>query len=223
MARIKNPGFEDAYQSLLLEYAAGSLNEAMSLIVSAHMALSHEACRHVSEYEELGGMILYEFCEPAALSDNAIDRVWERIEHSGPDYSTDDYSSPPSLFNNEESALFPECLQQYLSKDCGKWKKACPGMHKIRLKMHCREMETSLLRYDKNAPLGNAASLNMYDIMLVLDGTIQDQNSVYYRGDLMFSALSTPQARPDTQKGCLCLSAKTSTPSWLSRFIEKLR
>ena len=67
---------------LLLDYAAGSLPEAVSLAVATHLALCPDCRRTVSEAEALGGGLLAE-AEAAPLDDDVLVRTMARLDVSG--------------------------------------------------------------------------------------------------------------------------------------------
>ena len=62
---------------LLLEYAAGGLDEGSSLLVATHVALCTQCRRFVADAEVLGGMLL-EDAAPEPLRDHAAATVLDR-------------------------------------------------------------------------------------------------------------------------------------------------
>ena len=65
----------ETYHSLLIDYASGSLDEAHSLLVAAHIALSPNARRIVQEYESIAGGLLHECCAPVSMCEEALQSV----------------------------------------------------------------------------------------------------------------------------------------------------
>ena len=58
---------EETYQALLMEYVAGALDQAQSLIVSAHITMSPRGREIARACECVGGALLEKRCEPVAM------------------------------------------------------------------------------------------------------------------------------------------------------------
>ena len=96
---------------LLIAYAAGSLDEPLALLVATHLALC-PACRSsVGGYESLGGVLLDEI-EPEAVSGQALERLFERLDDAGADEGpSEDRGEPAPL---SPCSFIPEPLRGYL-------------------------------------------------------------------------------------------------------------
>ena len=57
--------FHHPQDNLLVDYAAGSLDEPVGLLVATHLALCPDCRLKVSEYEKLGGALLEEMATTA--------------------------------------------------------------------------------------------------------------------------------------------------------------
>jgi putative transcriptional regulator len=63
----------------VLAYAAGTLPEALAIVVGTHLGLC-PVCRRTRDALEAIGGVLLDDLPPAALSDNALDRVLARVD-----------------------------------------------------------------------------------------------------------------------------------------------
>ncbi len=99
--------------SLLLDYAAGTLDEASSLLVATHLTLCPECRGQVAAAEAIGGSLLDDL--PAApLHPGALDAVMARL-NNGPE-------QPPSRHGRASSWLPRPLIERLGSDDPARWK-----------------------------------------------------------------------------------------------------
>ena len=207
----------DSYHSLLMDYAAGTLDEAYALAIAAHVALSPRARKIVSTFEGIGGGLLHDCCEPVRMTDDALARVLGKIESCCDTLSEECRKAERQC---AEMALFPTCLQSYIEPDNDHlpWKETSPGYHTIALNTKCRKARATII---KIAPATTLPRPNHtgYALTLVLDGDYNDGTNIYERGELVILEERRPQTNTTgSNNGCICL-AITAAP--LSLF-EKL-
>nr|WP_294529003.1 ChrR family anti-sigma-E factor [uncultured Rhodopila sp.] len=77
-------------ETTLLAYAAGTLPEALAIVAATHIGGCH-LCRHRLEALEAVGGVLLDSLPPAALSDDALDRLLARADEAAP--------APPPVLN----------------------------------------------------------------------------------------------------------------------------
>ncbi len=190
----------DTYHSLLIDYASGALDEAHSLIVAAHMALSPNARRIVHEYESIGGGMLQECCAPVAMCEQALQSVLQKL-----DCMTEECRESRKATGCPEAEILPECLREYIEAEAQHlpWHKAKPGLQSITMNTKCRESVAELLRLKAGTMLPKGKT---YEVTLVLEGAFHDGGQIYSRGDIIImndEEQCTPRA--DKKEGCIAL------------------
>lgn len=103
----------------LLEFAAGSLDEAQRLIVAAHIE-GCPACRRAVNVLEHAGGVLMDDLTPAPLATHALVQVLERTERPAAPSSAAARSLPADL------PAMPDVLRQY---EVGPWRWSGPGIY----------------------------------------------------------------------------------------------
>lgn len=208
---------QNNYDALLLDYAAGSLNEGQSLVVSAHLTLSPFARRIVRECESIGGAILDHDCAPVEMNAAALQNVLNRLDtkhDSSEDSNCDCY--------NLDGVQLPISVSRYLqNQDTVKWKTVYPGVHSITIQTNCRESKAQLLKIDPGHKVPEHTHEGS-EITLMLDGTFEDELGIYSRGDLIVADEHvTHQPVSDAKMGCICL-AVTDEPIKLTGWLGKI-
>ena len=66
-------------EEILMAYAAGSLPEALSLVVASHITLCPECRAAVEAYEALGGSLM-EDISPASLPESALSNIFAKLD-----------------------------------------------------------------------------------------------------------------------------------------------
>src|SRR3990167_3252388 len=115
-------------EETLVAYGAGTLSEAWSLLVAAHLALC-PACRAEAErIESVGGALLEEL-EPAEVGVDAFAHLMQTI---------DDMSAEPAptCVARPVPSLLPEPLKSYVGGDLHalKWRRLGKGAFHIPIK-----------------------------------------------------------------------------------------
>lgn len=204
-----NPEFEDiiadGYHSLMLSYAAGRLNQAENLIVSAHISMSAKGRRVLARYESLCGALLENECEPTPMSDNSVQSIMSLIDtqtHESPEISRSDFF---------EELDVPSCLHGTLcdQKKRPSWSSIMPGLDCYILEIECKKNKIEFLRAEPALVTPTHEHEGM-EITLILDGAYIDDTGKYEVGDLFVldeDVQHAPSACPEM--GCVCMVVST--------------
>ena len=178
----------DAYDTLMLDYAAGALAPAQALLADTHLRLSPGAQAREALLDIAGGVLL-ETIEPAAVAAVPL----ATLERAG-----DDIRAPQRLVAAraliDAAATGPDSLQ---------WRWRAPGLRELRLPYP----GASLIRLAGGgalAPHGHTGE----ELTLVLSGTFSDCTGDFRVGDIGFAdeALDhNPRVPPGAD--CVCLVA----------------
>ncbi len=187
--------------SVLIDYAAGSLDEATALLVATHLALCPE-CRHrVAEAEAVGGALLAAV-PGEALAPGGLEALLARLDEPAP-------PPPPARdFDDETHRLIPEPLRGYLpgSLRSLNWRRIGAGVTQAMVLPPRGRQRAHLLRL----PAGRATPWHTHrgtEFTLVLDGGFTDATGSYRRGDVVLAdggLHHRPVADPDGD--CLCFA-----------------
>lgn len=191
----------ETYHSLLIDYARGALDEAHSLLVATHIALSPNAQRIVREYESIAGAMLQECCAPVSMCDEALQSVLARLD----DCETEECKKAKEECRCADADILPECLRAYIdtSAESLPWQKAKAGVHLIHVETTCRESVAEIVRIKGGAglPYDHAA-----EVTLVLEGAFRDGTQIYSRGDVIILKDEGPcKPTADRKEGCIAL------------------
>ncbi len=210
-------------EALLLEYAAGTLDDAHTLIVSAYLTLSPEGRRYVADCERLGGALVAHLCDPVDVSPACLERLLEKIDCAPPACTEKKICSNATCIPCED--LLPAPLAGLLPPEMGDklvWKRSFSGLRRLDLLpaecasqaqlMHC----SPGFRFPRHHHNG-------MEITLVLEGSFSDGQGHYRRGDLLIAEDGTTHAPvADAKTGCLCFCV-TTHPIRFSGFFARLR
>ena len=186
----------DYYDVLLMDYAAGGLNETLSLLVASHLTLSATARRHVALYEQLGGAMLAEACAPVAMLEGSLHAVLAQLESA---------REPPSVAEqilHDFGCCLPKPLHRHLqAQSCQekKWRRAGRNVQWLDVPVACHHTRAQLVRAGGGIALPRNGQ-RFYT--LILEGALRDRHGVYQAGELLIiESGQQPQAAPE----CVCL------------------
>ncbi|HEY4124306.1 MAG TPA: ChrR family anti-sigma-E factor [Rhizomicrobium sp.] len=188
MTILHHPGDE-----LLLSYAAGATDEAMSLVLATHLALCPQCRRTVGQAEAAGGAML-EDNTPAPLRDGALQSALSRLD----DRPVAKSVVPRGAFTA------PEPLRSYLGGDLDrvKWTNLAGGIY---FKPLCRRGESRVYLIRSKAGCGVGWHTHHgEELTLCLTGGYTDETGRYARGDLQ-SATPDILHRPVADEGEDCI------------------
>lgn len=208
-------------QSLLLDYAAGTLDEALSLIVATHLALSKSSRQFVRECEDIGGHMLAFDCEPKAMTAACLESVLKKIDtKEQPTRDNGQSTSPASLYLDH--ITLPTPLSSVLSVQNLAWHKFIGGMEFIDV-MKCGSSKAQLLRIAPAIKTPDHSHKGL-EVTLILDGAFHDETGDYHVGDLIVEDETTTHAPVSCpRQGCVCLTVTTAPiklTGWMGTLIN---
>ena len=184
---------------VLLEYAAGTLAEAPSLMVATHLALCPESRSRVGGMEAVGGAMLEEIV-PSDLSADILDSLLARLDEPGPALTRPRHETV-------SAPVLPQPLRDYLGCDLDgiQWNRRGMGVATAELPMAADGGHSFLLKVEA----GRAMPQHTHEgeeWVMVLKGAFDDETGHYVRGDIAVSD-DTVEHQPVAAPGedCVCL------------------
>ena len=186
---------------LLLAYAAGTLDEAMSLLVATHLALCPDCRADLELAEAVGGALID--CAPAGAE---VDEAMLGTVFGAPDredgLGSVDRPEPAGPF------VLPQPLRGYAGDDAAglRWRAVGGGIRQVPLRTGATGATARLL----SIPAGKSVpdhGHRGFEATLVLAGSFYDRGSWYRRGDVGIadpSVVHRPAAGPE--EDCICLA-----------------
>ena len=172
---------------ILLAHAAGNLNAAFGVVVSAHLCVCADCRARLRTHEDIGGVLLDDLA-PAELTADSFDKILGRIE-------TPPAPRPPA----------PTLCDSLLNV---RWKNIGPGIKHAPLSGFDKDSGT--LRLLSIAP-GTTVSAHSHagtELTLVLTGSYMDELGRFQAGDLAdLDEDTTHQPIADSDHACICLVA----------------
>ena len=193
-------------EEFLLDYAAGTLPEAVSLVVASHLAMCGDCRRRVAELEEIGAALM-DVDAIEVPGETALGEIFDRIDNA-PDES-DVPAAQPIEFGTATLKTVPAPLRSYLGSDLSdlSWKKRSAHMEEARLAQD-GDTQVSLLRIGA----GRKVPVHTHggeEFTLVLSGGYSDANGHYIRGDVSVTDGTVEHAPvADDDEPCLCLTVR---------------
>lgn len=185
--------------ALLLEYAAGTLVEAVSVVVAAHAELCPQCAAAIAEAEAIGGELL-DAVEPVDLQPGSLEAVMARIAIEDGESRDHAHHAPlPDL-----GFPLPRVLRACVAASGG-WRWVAPGVRQMPLLRDDDGGWLRLLRVRPGAWLPRHGHGNL-EATLVLQGGFTDQAGSYRPGD-MAEVDADVSHRPvvDPGEDCVCL------------------
>ena len=200
-------------QDLILGYSAGTLPEAVNLIVATHVSLCDECRAALGAADALGGAVL-EGCAGAALSDDCLDGALRLIRLDAPSAAVP-VAAP-------RDPVLPAPLRDYVGGSLADVKWRPVGMGVKQAILHADAQATARLLF---IPAGTAVPDHGHrgmELTLVLQGAFSDEDGTFRRGDIEV-AHEDVQHMPvaDISADCICL-AVTDAPLKFRRLLPRL-
>lgn len=205
----------------LWAYAAGTLDEASSVLVATHLALCPHCRADVTQMEAIGGELL-EDIGTAAVSSKSLDAIMARID--GP-VAAPSKPAAPVIRISKAASVLPRPLRDYVAEGDQdiKWRKLTTGVEFIDLPVSAEGRRARLL---KIAP-GTSVPRHGHggeEMTMVLAGGYTDEFGSYARGDVE-TANTTHVHQPvaDAGEPCICLTVTRGAliPSVIASVINK--
>jgi putative transcriptional regulator len=197
---------------LLLAYASGASDEAVSLVVATHLALCPVCRRAVQAFEQAGGEMLAAVA-PESISDGLLERAMLRLDEAAPVQKSEALQS--------SDIRVPEPLRSYMKGDIDKgWTPIGNGISFRSLRTRGRA-KARLLRGGPGSVVPTHTHRGN-ELTLVLTGTLIDEDMHFSRGDVQ-SATPSVRHRPVVGEGEMCINlAVTDAPLVFARTIPKI-
>lgn len=202
--------------SFLMAYAAGTLPEAFSLAVAAHVEMCDECRARLLSFEAVGGVLLDEMAETATLSSDAFAATMARIK-----------AAPPAPRRSEtmpRPGVLPAALQDYVGGDLDKisWRPLGRGVQQAILQTS-RQATARLLYIPGGVAVPDHGHRGT-ELTLVLQGAFADDTARFARGDVEI-ADDAIEHQPIAERGedCICLAVTEGAlrfREWLPRLAQ---
>lgn len=217
--------------NLLTEYAAGSLDWALSLSVAAHLHFCSACRNHVAGLNAIGGTLL-NHCEKAGPDPGSFDSLMSRIRmqadaqsEQGNDTSAGEATNRPILVSkNTALTNAPRVLRKLIPRKL-RWRFVSPSIKMAPLITGQEKYQVSLHRIS----LGGKAAEHDHrgkEVTLVLQGSFSDGDGVYSAGDFLVrepGQVHCPTAAQN--EDCICLTvleAPVAVTGLLGRVLNPL-
>ncbi|MGE4313434.1 MAG: hypothetical protein AB7E85_04090 [Pseudobdellovibrionaceae bacterium] len=207
-APYRYAGSPEEYENLLFAYAAGQLNETLSLMVATHIRFCENAQNLVAQMEHVGGALLEAHCPKTELSESCFDALMGKIEafeKQGP-YAPDTSCRCPKT-NQAIACLKPhdygDELIAYLirSLPTAREDMAAKGLHILHIGAaeDQPQAEITYVTAEIDCYTQRAANEGL-EITLILDGEMEDNGVTYPRGALLVADASIQHHQRATGK-----------------------
>lgn len=209
-------------EATLVSYAAGSMSQAMALVVACHIAMCPKCRERVKDSEAIGGMLL-EGLQPAAIKGDALDSVLAALDNEP---SVNAAIAPTEVHRDRAAGArsVPAPLQDYISGslDTVEWRTIVPGVYYHDLP--CKSERGGVSRLLRIAP-GKAMLPHSHDgneLTLILQGSFSDEVGRFTAGDIAdLDGDIEHQPLVDSEVDCICLIA-TEAPLKFSTLLGKI-
>jgi putative transcriptional regulator len=186
---------------LLFDFAAGSVPEAVALIVATHVAMCPSCRRAVAQAESLGAVLL-EGIEPEPLDESALDAVLARLDE--PEVLISD---PSSALDAQTRHVIPAPLRPYIGRSLSElpWRSFGRLFQEVQLPLASKAVKASLMRLRPSSLMPNHTHRGN-EYTLVLAGGYSDAGRQFGPGDFDIEDMSRKhQPKVDDDEECLCL------------------
>jgi putative transcriptional regulator len=207
---------------LLMDYAAGSLEESWSIAVATHLALCPSCRKRLAGMEATGGMLLQSIeCVPeAAAETNSWDALKARIaqEPAKPE------AAIAAKTASTKAGLVPEPLRSYVGDlDALKWRALGMGAYHFPIPTEDKDISVRLLRIPAGKPVPEH-SHGGRELTLVLKGSFMDGDDRFGPGDFEETD-ETVNHQPLAEPGedCICLAVTDAPLKFRSRIVRMIQ
>ncbi|MGD2132908.1 MAG: ChrR family anti-sigma-E factor [Maricaulaceae bacterium] len=186
------------HEDLLVEFAAGALSPAASLLVATQAGLRPDVRASLADLDAVGGALLSR-SDAAAPEEGALERVLERIDQES--------GSPLPAAGDGRPAALRDFFGGTLTAD--KWRTLIPGMRYAAIpEFTTPDCLTRLVSLKAGRAIPRHTHKGM-ELTLVLSGGYEDETGRFDVGDV---AIADPeiehQPRVDDDADCICLTVE---------------
>lgn len=185
---------------LLMEYAAGALDESCALLVASYITLCPKARSYVQQCETYGGTLMEHDCSPVAMHENSLLDVLDRLD----DECREQKRAKNCCFCKKQALPHPIANHINESGKRARWRRISPGICFCNLAVTDDCYSVRLIKMAPNAkmPLHNHPGM---EITLVLQGGYRDEFGEYQAGDLVIIEENISHNPVADENGCICL------------------
>ena len=193
---------------MLVDFAAGTLDTAASICVSAHLHFCEQCRTELLSLNEVGAQLMAE-AAPEPIDDGMFDAVMAAI----------DGDQPVKAREAEQpvSTSFPFSVRKLIAGSAKTltWKRLTGSVDIARFKTGQQEYEVALHKISAGGKTPKHDH-NGLEFTVVLKGSFSDERAVYREGDFLLRQPGDVHQPMGAQNGeCICLSA-LSAPIKLS-------
>ncbi|MSP88204.1 MAG: anti-sigma factor [Alphaproteobacteria bacterium] len=193
------PSFHPS-QTLLMDYAAGSLGEASAVLIATHVSLCPECRAEAARIEAVGGALI-ETIEPVPLAHDGMAAVLRKLDERP------DAPAPIPSFDAETQRLVPAPLRRHLGGNLEdiRWR-SLGAVRQIDLAVTQAGGHARLLRLKGGAKVPRHSHDGL-EMIIVLAGGFSDQSGHYLRGDVAVAGSDITHAPvADAGEDCICFA-----------------
>lgn len=188
--------------ALLMAYSAGTLPEAFSLAVAAHVSMCDECRARLASFDSVGGALI-EQTETAEMAPGSLAATLALIDAA---------PQMPEPAEPHRNGVLPRPVQDYVGGDLEavKWRPIGMGVKQAILPT-TQDATARLLFIPAGTALPDHGHKGM-ELTLVLQGAFSDEDGRFARGDIeVADAAVDHKPVADTSEDCICL-AVTDAP-----------
>lgn len=201
--------------ALLMAYSAGTLPEAFSLTVAAHVSMCDECRARLGAFDTVGGALI-EGCDKVEMAADSLEAALARIENA------DEPPAAPVASGPRPKGVLPVPVQEYVGGDLDavRWRAVGMGVKQAILPT-AGDATARLLFIPAGAAVPDHGH-NGTELTLVLQGAFEDAVDRFGPGDIEVADEEldhTPVA--DIGMDCICLAA-TDAPLKFRSLLPRL-
>jgi len=198
--RLATPATHQLDEEILAAYAAGTLPEALSIVVAAQASICPETRDRLRELEAIGGGLLA-LGESREMSLGSFEATLKKIAEQAEEPEAEPRSEAPC-------AVLPKPIRDYVGGgiEAVRWRPVGMGARQAILH-ECGEASARLLHIPAGCELPDHGHKGI-EMTLVLQGAFLDGNARYARGDVELADEKT-EHHPVADAGadCVCVVA----------------
>ena len=200
--------------ALLMAYSAGTLPEAFSLTVAAHISLCDDCRARLGAFEAVGGALI-DTAEARPMAAGSLEATLERIKAEGTQLPQGHAAPHPG-------GILPRPVQDYIGGDldCVRWRPVGMGVRQAIIPT-ARDATARLLYIPAGAAVPDHGHRGT-ELTLVLQGAFHDEVDRFGPGDIEVADEDLDH-RPIADAGadCICLAA-TDAPLRFKGLLPRL-
>ena len=216
----------------LMDYASGTMSQAMELLVATHMTVCPHCRDKVAEFETMGGAVL-ENVTRMEMADHSLDHVMAMLERETANENPAVQELPMTRrivvgesITGSAMPSIPTPLVKFLpdnvlSLEDVPWKTLAPGVKHFQLKSVESKGTVRLMKIAPGVSIPDHGH-HGHEMTLLLKGSYIDDIGRFRAGDVAdLDDDVDHQPIADTAEECICLIA-TDAPMKFSGFLPKL-